>query len=218
MSAAALAPMPHRWPDAGTAYIWWIRVGRTYDAALTRIVSSDDEAELRAALAVLDGLGARATAAVARRRMKELGMTSIPRGPRAATRAAPAGLTVREQEAPRASLAQYDDWAAAGTWPSPGTGAAPGNSGLLLYDRAARTGGFYAIDSHGEMHPLQQYDDSIAGAACTATSRINRLPEGVTHSGHRLRQVSSVPPAPHSCLAATGAPARGGWRCCPSAW
>jgi DNA-binding NarL/FixJ family response regulator len=30
--------------------------------------------------------------------MKELGMTSIPRGPRAATRAAPAGLTAREQE------------------------------------------------------------------------------------------------------------------------
>jgi len=30
--------------------------------------------------------------------MRELGMTSIPRGPRAATRAAPAGLTAREQE------------------------------------------------------------------------------------------------------------------------
>jgi DNA-binding NarL/FixJ family response regulator len=30
--------------------------------------------------------------------MKELGITSIPRGPRTATRAAPAGLTAREQE------------------------------------------------------------------------------------------------------------------------
>jgi DNA-binding NarL/FixJ family response regulator len=30
--------------------------------------------------------------------MKQLGMTSIPRGPRAATRAAPNGLTAREQE------------------------------------------------------------------------------------------------------------------------
>jgi DNA-binding CsgD family transcriptional regulator len=76
----------------------WERLGRTYDAALARIVSSPDDAELRAALAVLDDLGARATAAAARRRMKELGMTSIPRGPRAATRAAPAGLTAREQE------------------------------------------------------------------------------------------------------------------------
>jgi hypothetical protein len=40
----------------------------------------------------------------------------------------------------------------------------------------------------------------------------------VTYSSHRLWQVWSVPPAPHSCLAATGAPARGDWRCCPSAW
>lgn len=76
----------------------WERLGRIYDAALTRIVSSPDEGELRAALAVLDGLEARAAAATARRRMKELGMTSIPRGPRPATRAAPAGLTSREQE------------------------------------------------------------------------------------------------------------------------
>jgi DNA-binding CsgD family transcriptional regulator len=76
----------------------WERLGRTYDAALTRIVSLQDDAVLRAALAVLDSLGAGATAAAARRRMKELGMTSIPRGPRAATRAAPAGLTAREQE------------------------------------------------------------------------------------------------------------------------
>jgi DNA-binding CsgD family transcriptional regulator/tetratricopeptide (TPR) repeat protein len=76
----------------------WERLGRTYDAALTRIISSQDGAALRAALTVLDDLGARATAAAARRRMKELGMTSIPRGPRAATRAAPAGLTAREQE------------------------------------------------------------------------------------------------------------------------
>jgi DNA-binding CsgD family transcriptional regulator len=30
--------------------------------------------------------------------MKQLGMTSIPRGPRAATRATPAGLTAREHE------------------------------------------------------------------------------------------------------------------------
>ena len=76
----------------------WERLGRTYDAALTRIVSSPDDAELRAALAVLDELGARAAAAAARRRMRELGITPIPRGPRAATRAAPAGLTAREQE------------------------------------------------------------------------------------------------------------------------
>jgi DNA-binding CsgD family transcriptional regulator/tetratricopeptide (TPR) repeat protein len=84
--------------DGQGAAAAWERLGRTYDAALTLIVSSQDDAGLRAGLAALDGLGARATAAVARRRMKELGMSSIPRGPRAATRAAPAGLTGREQE------------------------------------------------------------------------------------------------------------------------
>jgi DNA-binding CsgD family transcriptional regulator len=83
------------WRGAAAA---WERLGRTYDAALTRVVSSPDDAELRTALAVLDDLGARATAAAARRRMKDLGVRAIPRGPRAATRAAPAGLTAREQE------------------------------------------------------------------------------------------------------------------------
>ena len=83
------------WQGAAAA---WDRIGRTYDAALTRIFCCSDDAELRAALAVLDGLGARGTATTARRRMKDLGITSIPRGPRAATRAAPAGLTAREQE------------------------------------------------------------------------------------------------------------------------
>jgi DNA-binding CsgD family transcriptional regulator/tetratricopeptide (TPR) repeat protein len=87
------------WQGAAAA---WERLGRNYDAALTRIISSQDEAGLeaglRTALAALDDLGARAGAAAARRRMKQLGMTSIPRGPRPVTRAAPAGLTAREQE------------------------------------------------------------------------------------------------------------------------
>jgi len=83
------------WQGAAAA---WERLGRAYDATLTRIISSNDDTDLRAALTVLDDLGARAAAAAARRRMKELGMTAIPRGPRQATRAAPSGLTVREQE------------------------------------------------------------------------------------------------------------------------
>ena len=82
------------WHGAAAA---WGRVGRPYDAALCWLRSAD-EAGLRQALAALDGLGARATAAAARRRMRELGMKAIPRGPRPATRAAPAGLTARQQE------------------------------------------------------------------------------------------------------------------------
>src|SRR5207248_9933356 len=73
------------------------RVARPYEAAVVG-VGSPDEAALREAREPLDDLGARATAAAARRGMKELGMRAIPRGPHAATRAAPAGLTAREQE------------------------------------------------------------------------------------------------------------------------
>ena len=82
------------WPGAAAA---WARLGRPYDAALA-CLGSCDEAGLRQALATFSELGARTAAAAARRRMKDLGISAIPRGPRPATRAAPAGLTAREQE------------------------------------------------------------------------------------------------------------------------
>jgi DNA-binding NarL/FixJ family response regulator len=75
----------------------WDGLGRPYDAAMTRLFSGD-EAGLRAAHTALEELGARATAAVARRQMRELGLRAVPRGPRPATRSAPAGLTARERE------------------------------------------------------------------------------------------------------------------------
>src|SRR5262249_49636245 len=52
----------------------------------------------RDAVRRLDDLAARPAADAVKRRMKELGVKAIPRGPRPATRAAPAGLTPREQE------------------------------------------------------------------------------------------------------------------------
>jgi DNA-binding CsgD family transcriptional regulator len=82
------------WSAAAAA---WERLGRPYDAALARL-GSEDEVALRQALAALDDLGARAAAAVARRRMKTLGITAIPRGPRPGTQAGPAGLTTRERQ------------------------------------------------------------------------------------------------------------------------
>ena len=97
----AALPEPYALEIAGDwqgAVACWEQLGRTYDAALTRIFCGTDDSDLRASLATLDDLGARATAGAARRRMKELGMTSIPRGRRVATRATPAGLTAREQE------------------------------------------------------------------------------------------------------------------------
>jgi DNA-binding CsgD family transcriptional regulator len=83
--------------DHAAAAQAWERLGRRYDAALAWLTSSDSGA-LKAALGTLGELGARPAAAAVRRRLKELGVTAIPRGPRASTRAAPAGLTAREQE------------------------------------------------------------------------------------------------------------------------
>jgi DNA-binding CsgD family transcriptional regulator len=75
----------------------WERLSRPYDAAVVRLIAGD-EAALRTALVTLDELGAQTAAAAARRRMRDLGVQTIPRGPRPATRSAPAGLTAREQE------------------------------------------------------------------------------------------------------------------------
>jgi DNA-binding NarL/FixJ family response regulator len=81
-------------PGAAAA---WNRLSRPYDAALAWLGASD-EAGLREALLTLDGLGARTTATAIRRRMKQVGVRSIPRGPRPATRGGPGGLTAREVE------------------------------------------------------------------------------------------------------------------------
>src|SRR5215469_5258007 len=75
----------------------WDTIGRTYDAALVLLQSSDEQ-DLRQAICTFDNLGAEATSACARRRMRELGIGNIPRGPRPSTRSALGGLTVREQE------------------------------------------------------------------------------------------------------------------------
>jgi DNA-binding CsgD family transcriptional regulator len=83
--------------DWAAAALAWQQAGRPYDAAMAWLGSAD-EAGLRQALTVFDDLGARLPAAAARRRMKELGIRAIPRGPRPATKAGPAGLTAREQE------------------------------------------------------------------------------------------------------------------------
>ncbi len=83
--------------DFEGAAVAWERLGRSYDAALVRLGSSD-ETSLRRALATFDELGAPAAAAAARRRMRQLGVQAIPRGSRPATKAAPGGLTAREQE------------------------------------------------------------------------------------------------------------------------
>lgn len=75
----------------------WSRLECPYEAALA-LADSDDESALCQALAMLTGLGARRAAAVTARRLRALGVRGLPRGPRAATSANPANLTVRQAE------------------------------------------------------------------------------------------------------------------------
>ncbi|HTB54171.1 MAG TPA: LuxR C-terminal-related transcriptional regulator [Trebonia sp.] len=93
-------PEPYRLEitgDAEGAASWWQERGCAYDAALA-LASSGDQAALRRALDLLHGLGAHPAAAAVARRLRALGEQGIPRGPRPATAANPAGLTRREAE------------------------------------------------------------------------------------------------------------------------
>lgn len=71
--------------------------GADYDAAIA-LVPSNDGPSLRAAHEQLRELGANPAAAIVARRLRELGERNVARGPRAATRENPAGLTNRELE------------------------------------------------------------------------------------------------------------------------
>ena len=75
----------------------WDEVGRPYDAAMA-LFASDDEQDLLEALERLDVLGADPAAAMARKKLRELGSRGVPVGARSSTREHPRGLTAREQE------------------------------------------------------------------------------------------------------------------------
>jgi DNA-binding CsgD family transcriptional regulator/tetratricopeptide (TPR) repeat protein len=75
----------------------WRALGCPYEAA-DALADSDQEPQLRAALTELERLGARPLGALVARRLRELGVRGLARGPRPATRANPANLTARETE------------------------------------------------------------------------------------------------------------------------
>jgi DNA-binding CsgD family transcriptional regulator len=77
----------------------WLAVGARYEAALA-LLDGDDVDGWREGLDLLDGLGATAPAAAARRRLRAAG-AKVPAGRRAATRAHPGGLTGREDDVAR---------------------------------------------------------------------------------------------------------------------
>ena len=74
---------------------WWRERGFPYEAALA-LGDADDPAALRQALDELQAMGAAPAATIVARKLRVLGERGLPRGPRRATRANPAGLTPRE--------------------------------------------------------------------------------------------------------------------------
>jgi DNA-binding CsgD family transcriptional regulator len=75
----------------------WTEIGCPYEAALA-LADADDEHALRQSLDELQRMGASPAAAIVARRLRELGIRGLARGPRPATRQNPAGLTRRELE------------------------------------------------------------------------------------------------------------------------
>jgi DNA-binding CsgD family transcriptional regulator/tetratricopeptide (TPR) repeat protein len=75
----------------------WTELHCPYEAALA-LAGADGEDALRRALAAFQELGATPAGAIVARRLRERGVRGLPRGPRAATRQNPAGLTARELE------------------------------------------------------------------------------------------------------------------------
>jgi DNA-binding CsgD family transcriptional regulator/tetratricopeptide (TPR) repeat protein/type II secretory pathway predicted ATPase ExeA len=81
-----------RWREAAAA---WEAAGCRYEHAAA-LAESPEPDDLLTALGILDELGATPLAALVRRRLRALGTTRIPRGPRGETRVNPAGLTARQ--------------------------------------------------------------------------------------------------------------------------
>jgi DNA-binding CsgD family transcriptional regulator len=91
----------------------WLAAGNPYEAALAQLGGS--AASLARALDALDRLGAVPAAALARRRLRELGRSPV-RGRNKATRADPLGLTPRERALVEHLAAGWTDRAIAAAW------------------------------------------------------------------------------------------------------
>jgi DNA-binding CsgD family transcriptional regulator/tetratricopeptide (TPR) repeat protein len=93
-------PRPHQAELSGDpreAARLWEELGAPYDAAMA-LLGSCDERDLRESLDRFEALGAAPAAAMARKKLRGLGVRGVPVGARATTRDHPRGLTAREQE------------------------------------------------------------------------------------------------------------------------
>ncbi|HEX6520796.1 MAG TPA: helix-turn-helix transcriptional regulator [Streptosporangiaceae bacterium] len=82
------------WRSAADA---WLSEGDRYEHAVELAESGQVEPTLKA-WTILDGLGARPAAAIVRSRLRDLGVTRLPRRPQPGTLANPARLTDRQLE------------------------------------------------------------------------------------------------------------------------
>ena len=86
--------------DFAGAAVAWQKIGCPYEEACA-LAECEDPALVRGAVATFERLGAKPALLLARRRLRARGVRDLPpvrRGPRASTRAHPAGLTQRETE------------------------------------------------------------------------------------------------------------------------
>jgi DNA-binding CsgD family transcriptional regulator len=83
--------------ELGDAAAEWLALGCRYEAAEAWCDSTQED-DVRRALDIYTELDAKPARQRAARRLRELGVRSIPRGPRAATARHPDGLTERENE------------------------------------------------------------------------------------------------------------------------
>jgi DNA-binding CsgD family transcriptional regulator len=86
------AEVTGKWQEAADQ---WAQMGCPYESALA-LADSDEEEPLRQALNQLRQLEAQAAASIVARRLRELGVRAVARGPRPSTRANAAALTARE--------------------------------------------------------------------------------------------------------------------------
>lgn len=82
--------------DWQSAAVRWGSLGMPYERALA--LGQGGEAALREAISILDDLGGIAVAAKFRRKLRDLGVRGVPRGPITSTRSNPHGLTPRQAE------------------------------------------------------------------------------------------------------------------------
>jgi len=83
--------------DPRAAAELWRELGSPYEAAIAQVDVEDDDLQ-RSALEQLQRMEARPAAAIVARRLRQRGVRSLPRGPRASTRQNLGNLTAREQE------------------------------------------------------------------------------------------------------------------------